>query len=92
MLHHRILVYFPCYLFLHVLFFIFLKIYVGIIRHSSYIDAVKIFTALLFVLLSGVTYNIIHFYLSGEKVFMNSGLFIMDMQIKLSRKLFASFS
>ena len=76
MLHHRILYYFPCYLFLHILFFRFFKTYAGIIRHSSYIDAVKIFTALLFVLLSSVAYNIIHFYQSGEKVFMNSGLLI----------------
>ena len=76
MLHSRIFIYFPCYIFLHVFFFWIFKTYSGIIRHSSYIDAVKIFTALLVVLLAGVAYNILYFYIIGEKVFMNTGLLI----------------
>lgn len=76
MLYSRIVFYFLSYLFLHVLFFWIFRTYSGIIRHSSYIDAIKIFTALLLVLVSCVFYNIIHTYFFDEKIFMNTGLFI----------------
>lgn len=66
----------PTFLFLHLFFFWLLRTYSGIIRHSGYIDAVKIFIALFFSLLILVIINFSSFFLNGKKLFMNTGLFI----------------
>lgn len=71
-----IYIYFPSYLLLHVLVFWIMRTYSGIIRHSSYIDAVKIFTALLIFFVICVGYNFTHLYFSGVKSIMNTALLI----------------
>jgi len=75
---HRGFVFFiiPVFIFLNLFFFWLLRTYSGIIRHSSFIDAVKIFIALFLVLLFLVVINYIHYFWSGEKLYMNAGLFI----------------
>lgn len=75
-LHSKIIYFFPSYVFLHVVVFWIFRTYSGIIRHSSYIDAVKIFTALLVLFVVGVLLNFVVFLVWDEKVFMNTGLLI----------------
>ena len=66
----------PTYLFLHLFFFWLFRTYSGIIRHSGYIDAVKIFIALFFSLLILIVINLSTYFLNGQKLFMNTGLFM----------------
>ena len=74
----------PIYLLLHLFFFWLLRTYSGIIRHSSYIDAVKIFIALFLILIILIAINFASIFLFNqdsdsdkvEKLFMNTGLFI----------------
>lgn len=66
----------PTFLFLHLFFFWLFRTYSGIIRHSGYIDAVKIFVALFFSLLILIVINLSSFFLNGQKPFMNTGLFM----------------
>jgi FlaA1/EpsC-like NDP-sugar epimerase len=74
----------PTYLVLHLFFFWLLRTYSGIIRHSSYIDAVKIFIALFLILIILISINFASLFLIDqdpdpskvEKLFMNTGLFI----------------
>lgn len=66
----------PTYLFLNLLFFWLFRTYSGIIRHSSFIDAIKLGFASLATLISLVFINYIALFTSGSKIFMNSGLLI----------------
>ncbi len=66
----------PTFLFLNIFFFWLFRTYSGIIRHSSFIDAVKIFIALFLTLISLVVINYSSYLINGEKLFMNAGLFI----------------
>jgi len=74
----------PIYLILHLFFFWLLRTYSGIIRHSSYIDAVKIFIALFLTLIILILINFASLFFIEqdpdsekiEKLFMNTGLFI----------------
>lgn len=64
------------FLFTNLFFFWLFRTYSGIIRHSSYIDAVKIFVALFITLLVLITINFMNLILNNEKLFMNASLFI----------------
>lgn len=66
----------PAFLFLNLVFFWLFRTYSGIIRHSSFIDAVKIFIALFLTLIFLVFINYTSLLLMGQKLFMNAGLFI----------------
>lgn len=57
-------------------FFWLFRTYSGIIRHSSYIDAVNIFIALFLNTLFLIGGNEIFALVQGEKLFMNTALFI----------------
>jgi FlaA1/EpsC-like NDP-sugar epimerase len=72
----KVIYFFPSYIALHVVTFWLFRTYSGIIRHSSYIDAVKIFTALIVSMILAITFNIAFFYVVGQKIFMNTALFI----------------
>ena len=75
---HRDFLFFiiPVFVFLNVFFFWLFRTYSGIIRHSSFIDAVKIFIALFLTLISLVIINYISYIINDQKLFMNAGLFI----------------
>ena len=76
-LHKRYLFFIiPFFYILNLFSFWLFRTYSGIIRHSSYIDAVKIFIALTFTLVVLVTINYGCFFLLGQKIFMNTSLFI----------------
>ncbi len=64
------------YLLFNLFFFWLFRTYSGIIRHSSFIDAVKIFIALFLTLLFLVITNYASLLFYGHKLFMNAGLFI----------------
>ncbi|RAR51127.1 polysaccharide biosynthesis protein [Flavobacterium lacus] len=67
---------FIAYIAFNVFFFWVFKTYSGIIRHSSYIDALKLFFAQSATLVVMVLINFV-FLLAGEdKLFLNTGLFI----------------
>ncbi len=61
---------------INVFFFWFFRTYSGIIRHSSFTDAIKILFSQISVLVLGLIFNFIYFQLFQEKVFNNSALFI----------------
>ncbi|WP_298148608.1 nucleoside-diphosphate sugar epimerase/dehydratase [Flavobacterium sp.] len=64
------------FLLLNLFFFWIFRTYSGIIRHSSFIDAVKLFIALFLTLVTLVVLNIFCDVVFGQKIFMNAGLFI----------------
>ena len=58
----------------NVFFFFFYKTYAGIIRHSSFVDAVKLFLATFSsIVLLGIL-NYANFYIFGQKIFLFPGL------------------
>jgi len=67
---------FPTYLFFNLVFFWLFRTYSGIIRHSSFIDAIKLGFAAFATLTVLVIVNYIALYAIGKKIFMNSGLII----------------
>jgi FlaA1/EpsC-like NDP-sugar epimerase len=68
---------FICALFgVNVFFFWLFRTYSGIIRHSSYIDAVKLLFSQMAVLVLFLFFNFFYEFLHGEKVFLNTAFFI----------------
>lgn len=59
-------------------FFRLFRVYSGIIRHSSYIDGIKIFFSQTLAFLTFVVVNFLyeHFSTSGEKLFLTTGLLV----------------
>lgn len=57
-------------------YFWWFKTYSGIIRHSSFIDAIKIFFAELFVFISLIILNTFHGFFKNEQLFLNSALLV----------------
>jgi len=64
------------FVFSNLAFFWLFRTYSGIIRHSSYIDAVKIFVALFLNTFTLIIVNEVFYWLQGHKLFMNAALFI----------------
>jgi FlaA1/EpsC-like NDP-sugar epimerase len=60
----------------NVFFFWLFRTYSGIIRHSSYIDAVKLLFSQMAVLVLFLFFNFTYEFLYGEKVFLNTAFFI----------------
>ena len=52
------------------------RTYAGIIRHSSYIDAVKLLLSQLSVLVFFLVFNLFFEFFTGGRAFLNTGLFI----------------
>ena len=71
-----LLIIIPSFFLINFVSFWLFRTYSGIIRHSSYIDAIKIFVSLLFTLVILFIINILCYFLMGFKIFMNSSLFI----------------
>jgi len=65
-----------CFLAINVFFFWIFRTYSGIIRHSSYIDAVKLLFSQIAVLATFLIFNFAYELLYGERVFMTTALFI----------------
>ena len=65
-----------CFFGINVLFFWLYRTYSGIIRHSSYIDAVKLFFSQISVLIVFLVFNFAYELLYDEKVFLTTALFI----------------
>ena len=60
----------------NIFYFWLFRTYSGIIRHSSYIDALKLLFSQVGVLISLVILNFLHEVFYGTKIFLNTGLFI----------------
>ena len=60
----------------HGIFFLLYRTYAGIIRHSSFFDALKLFFSTFsgFVLL--VVFNYVHYFLTGDKVYLMPALIV----------------
>lgn len=67
---------FVVYIGIAVFFFWVFKTYSGIIRHSSYIDALKLFFAQSATLMVMVLLNFVYLLADGDKLFLTTGLFI----------------
>ncbi len=61
---------------LNIFSFWLFRTYAGIIRHSSYIDAVKLLFSQIFVLFLFLIFNFLFELLYGQKAFLNTALFI----------------
>jgi FlaA1/EpsC-like NDP-sugar epimerase len=66
----------PIYLLVNVFFFWIFRTYSGIIRHSSYIDALKLFFSQFATLATFGMVNLVFLLNSWEKLYLNTGLFI----------------
>lgn len=64
------------YFVINIFFFWIFRTYSGIIRHSSFIDAVKIFFSQLCTLLTLITANFIFLIDHNYKIFLSTGIFI----------------
>jgi len=60
----------------NLLFFIFFRTYAGLIRHSTFIDAIKFFLASLATLITLLIVNSSHLMFRGNNLFLPPGLFI----------------
>lgn len=60
----------------NLLFFIFFRTYAGLIRHSTFIDAIKFFLASLATLITLLVVNYSHLIINGDPLFMTPKLFI----------------
>ncbi|WP_052752767.1 nucleoside-diphosphate sugar epimerase/dehydratase [Kordia zhangzhouensis] len=60
----------------NLLFFIFFRTYAGLIRHSTFVDAVKFFLASLATLITLLVVNYSHLIFRGNNLFLIPGLFI----------------
>lgn len=67
---------FTFYLIINLFFFWLFRTYSGIIRHSSYIDAVKIFISLFATFAFIIFLNFLFIILGKHKVFLTTGIFI----------------
>ncbi len=56
--------------FTYVFFFFAFRTYAGIIRHSSFIDALKLLAATFASFLALITLNYTHFFITGNKIFL----------------------
>lgn len=63
-------------LFVNVFFFWLFRTYSGIIRHSSYIDAIKLVFSQMSVLVFFLFFNLLFELYTGHKAFLNTALFI----------------
>lgn len=59
----------------NIFFFWLFRTYSGIIRHSSYIDSVKIFSAIISTNIIMISFNTGNLIFYGSKIFLNTGLF-----------------
>lgn len=60
----------------NLLFFIFFRTYAGLIRHSTFIDAIKFFLASLATLITLLVVNYSHLIINGDPLFLTPKLFI----------------
>ncbi|MCV9927442.1 polysaccharide biosynthesis protein [Flavobacterium sp. LS1R49] len=63
-------------LFVNIFFFWLFRTYSGIIRHSSYIDAIKLLFSQMSVLVVFLFFNFVFELYHGDKAFLNTALFI----------------
>ena len=70
------LIFVSSFISVNVFFFWVFRTYSGIIRHSSYIDAVKLLFSQMAVLVVFLFFNFFYELLFGTKVFLNTALFI----------------
>jgi len=64
------------YLFTNVFFFWIFRTYSGIIRHSSYIDALKLFFSQFSIFVIVVLLNVVFLLLGKQKIYLTTGAFI----------------
>jgi FlaA1/EpsC-like NDP-sugar epimerase len=62
--------------FINALFFIIYKTYSGIIRHSTFIDGVKLLISTTSAYLSLIILNYLYFYLFNQKIYLTTSLFV----------------
>jgi len=72
----HIIIFSICFFGVNIFFFWLFRTYSGIIRHSSYIDAVKLLFSQTGVLTISLLFNFIYELYSGEKAFLNTAFFI----------------
>lgn len=64
------------FLLVNISYFWIFRTYSGIVRHSSFVDAMRLLVSLFFTMVTLVVVNYISLFVSGQKMFMSTGLFI----------------
>lgn len=62
--------------FVNIIFFIFYRTYAGIIRHSSFIDAVKLLFSTFSSLVVLIGFNYTYYFIYGKKIYLFPGLIL----------------
>lgn len=73
---NNVLIFLSLFFGVNIFFFWLFRTYSGIIRHSSYIDAIKILFSQSSVLIFFLFFNFLYEFLYHQKAFLNSALFI----------------
>lgn len=61
------------------IFLLVFKTYAGLIRHSSFMDAVKLLFGTIATFIALIFVNIISFQITGQKVFLTTGIFLFAL-------------
>ncbi|MFN8275522.1 MAG: nucleoside-diphosphate sugar epimerase/dehydratase [Flavobacteriaceae bacterium] len=73
---NEILIKYGSFIFVNSVFFLVYRTYSGIIRHSTFIDGVKLLTSTTTSYLSLLIFNFVWYAATGEQLFINTRLFI----------------
>ena len=60
----------------NIFFFVFFRTYAGIIRHSSFIDAVRLLSATFSSLVVLIIFNYSYYFIAGKKIYLFPGLIL----------------
>lgn len=63
-------------IFINIIFFVLYRTYAGIIRHSSFIDAVKLLFSTFSALVVLIVINYSYYFIAGEKIYLFPGLIL----------------
>ena len=61
---------------INILYFLFFKTYAGIVRHSTFVDAIKLFFSTFSSFITLLTINYLSFLIFGKKIFLIPGLIL----------------
>ena len=61
---------------INILYFLFFKTYAGIVRHSTFVDAIKLFFSTFCSFITLLTINYLSFLIFGKKIFLIPGLIL----------------
>ncbi|OYU85053.1 MAG: polysaccharide biosynthesis protein [Flavobacterium sp. BFFFF2] len=83
-----IIIRFPIYVFINMAFFMFFRTYAGLIRHSNFLDAIKLFLAVGSAHLFIISTDYLQFLITGKKIYVTTSLVFSFLLVYLLLLLF----